>query len=221
MFPVSDSVFNWYDLGATLLWGISGAMLGARKGYDIMGIFIVAMVSATGGGLLRDGIFLPDGPPRLIKTPNYLYMVAIATALVFFFGQRLRELGWMPGFLTLADAVGIRAYAVVGMNLAMAAELPLLGIILVGVVNAVGGSILRDVLMGIQPEVLRPGVLLGLASLMGCILFMGLLKLGVSSQWAGAATVAFVFVIRVLALRFGVQTRALNAFEEDWRRDSK
>jgi uncharacterized membrane protein YeiH len=218
MFSVSDSVFNWYDLGATLLWGISGAMLGARKGYDIMGIFIVAMVSATGGGLLRDGIFLPDGPPRLIKTPN---MVAIATALVFFFGQRLRKLGWMPGFLTLADAVGIGAYAVVGMNLAMAAQLPLLGIILVGVVNAVGGSILRDVLMGIQPEVLRPGVLLGLASLMGSILFVGLLKLGVPSQWAGAATVAFVFAIRVLALRFGFQTRALSAFEEDWRRDSK
>ena len=43
MFPVSDSVFNWYDLGATLLWGLSGAMLGARKGCDIMGIFIVAM----------------------------------------------------------------------------------------------------------------------------------------------------------------------------------
>ena len=54
MFPVSDLVFDWYDVGATLVWAISGAMLAARKGSDIVGIFVVAMVSATGGGLLRD-----------------------------------------------------------------------------------------------------------------------------------------------------------------------
>lgn len=218
MFPVSDFVFDWYDMGATLLWAVSGAMLAARKGGDIVGVFVVAMVSATGGGLLRDGLFLSGGPPRLVETPTYLVTVAIATALVVVFGRRLRTLRWLPLFLTLADAIGMGAYGVVGMTLAQQAHLPALGIILVGVVNAVGGGVLRDLLMGVQPEVMRPGVLTALASAMGCGLFVGLLKLGVASPWAGAASVAFVFLVRVLALRFNLKTRALSAFEEDWRR---
>ena len=87
MFPVSDSVFQWYDLGATFFWGMSGAMLAARKGCDIVGIFIIAMVSATGGGLIRDGLFLPGwAAPKLIQTPDYLVTVTVVTAIVLALG---------------------------------------------------------------------------------------------------------------------------------------
>ena len=92
MFPVSDSVFQWYDLGATFFWGMSGAMLAARKGCDIVGIFIIAMVSATGGGLIRDGLFLPGwSAPKLIQTPDYLVTVTIVTAIVLVLGGWLRR----------------------------------------------------------------------------------------------------------------------------------
>lgn len=219
MFPFSDSIFGWYDLGATFLWALSGAMLAARKGYDIMGIFIIAMVSSTGGGLIRDGIFLPgEAAPRLIQTPNYLIIVAVVTAMIVVFGRTLRHLPWLPNLLTLADALGIGAYGVVGMYLAVSNGINTMGAILIGVINAVGGGALRDLLMGEKLELLQPSVLMGLASVMGCILFALLLEVGVASAWAGAAAALAAFAIRLVALAFNVRSRPLRAFEEDWRK---
>jgi len=218
MFPVSESVFHWYDLGATFFWAMSGAILAARKGGDIVGIFIIAMVSATGGGLLRDGLFLPGWQaPKLIQTPDYLVTVAIAAAIVVLCGRWLREFRWLPRALTLADALGIGAYGVVGMHAAILAGIPTIGAILVGVVNAVGGGAMRDLLLGQKIQLLQPSVWMGLASVMGCILFAVLLKLDVVAPWAGAAAAFAAFAIRLLALRFNLRSRALRAFEQDWR----
>jgi uncharacterized membrane protein YeiH len=218
MFPVSDTVFQWYDLGATFFWAMSGGMLAARKGYDIVGVFIIAMVSATGGGLIRDGLFLPGwAAPKLIQTPDYLITVAIATAIVVVFGGMLRRQAWLPRTLALADALGIGAYGVVGMQLAVAADIPMIGAVLVGVVNAVGGGALRDLLMNQKLELLQPSVLMGIASVVGCVLFGVLLKLGVPGAWAGAAAATTTFTVRLLALRFNLRSRPLGAFEEDWR----
>ena len=218
MFPFPDAIFGWYDLGATFLWALSGAMLAARKGYDIMGVFIIAFVSSTGGGMLRDCLFLPgSAAPRVIQTPNYLVIVAVVVAIVVVFGRWLRRLSWLPGALTLADALGIGAYGVVGMHLAVAAGIPLAGSILVGVINAVGGGALRDLLMGQKLELLQPSVLMGLSSLMGCVLFAVLLTVGVADPWAGAAAALTAFAVRLVALRFNVRSRPLRAFEEDWR----
>jgi len=221
VFPFSDAIFGWYDLGATFFWALSGAMLAARRGYDVMGIFIIAFVSSTGGGMLRDGLFLPgSASPKVIQTPNYLIIVVVVTAVVVIFGRALRRLGWLPRVLTLADALGIGAYGAVGMHLAVAAGIPMMGAILIGVINAVGGGALRDLLMGEKLELLQPSVLMGLASVMGCILFAVLLTLGVPGPWAGAAAALTAFVIRLLALRFNLRSRALSAFEEDWRHDA-
>src|SRR5262245_35808736 len=103
-------------------------MLGARKGYDIMGVFIIAFVSSTGGGMLRDTLFLPGWQaPKVIQTPNYLIVVLVVTAIVFFFGGILSRFRWLPRVLTLADALGLGAYGVVGMHLAVAAGIPMMG----------------------------------------------------------------------------------------------
>lgn len=217
MFPVSDSVFHWYDLGATFFWGMSGAMLAARKGCDIVGVFIIAMVSATGGGLIRDGLFLPGWTaPKLIQTPDYLVTVVIVTAVVLVLGGWLRRQAWLPRTLALADALGIGAYGVVGMHLAVLAGIPMIGAMLIGFINAVGGGVLRDLLLNQRPELLQPSVWMGLASVAGCLLFGILLKLEVPGAWAGAAAAFAAFGIRLMALRFNWRSRALRAFEEDW-----
>ena len=218
MFPVSDAVFHSYDLAATFFWAMSGAMLAARRGCDIMGIFIIAMVSATGGGLLRDGLFLRGWmAPKLIQTPDYLIVVAIVTGAVVIFGRALRSFGWLPRVLTLADALGIGAYGVVGMYAAVQVGIPLIGAMLIGVINAVGGGALRDLLLGQKLELLQPSVLMGIASVAGCLLFAILLKFEVPGAWAGAAAALTAFAVRLLAVRFNVRSRPLAAFEEDWR----
>jgi len=221
VFPFSDSIFGWYDLAGTFFWAMSGAILAARKGCDIMGIFIIAFVSSTGGGMLRDGLFLPGwAAPKVIQTPDYLIIVTVVTAIVVLFGGWLRRRSWLTRVLTLADALGIGAYGAVGMRLAVAAGIPLMGAILIGVINAVGGGALRDVLLGRKLELLQPSVLMGLASVLGCVLFAVLLELQVPGPWAGAASALSAFAIRLLALHFNVRSRPLAAFEEDWRKET-
>src|SRR5262245_23823894 len=154
-----------FDYGATFLWAISGALVAARRGHDLSGVFALALVSATGGGLIRDGLFLQQGPPALVRTPAYLLIVAAAALIVLAIGARLQRLAHYSHLVDLVDALGLGAYAVVGMQLSLAAGLSLPGVALVGVVNAVGGGVLRDLFTRQPIEVFQPGTLTASAAL--------------------------------------------------------
>ena len=207
----------FFDYSATFLWAISGAVLGARRGYAILGIITIALVSSTGGGLLRDGLFIQDGPPVLVRTQVYLWLIAAAVLIVVLFGRWIER---MPGFLkgiVLIDALGLGAYAVVGMDRALAAGISLPGVVVVGMVNAVGGGILRDVLMNAEPDMFKPGTLDQASALAGCLLFLALIEpLGLSQFWAAWITIAAVFGLRVMAIRYRIESRPLRDFRAYW-----
>ena len=173
-------------------------------------------MSAAGGGLLRDGIFLQT-IPVLVQTPIYLYLIVAAVTLVLFFGARLQRMKELAHIVGLIDALGLGAYAVVGMNRALAADLPLIGVAVVGVVNAVGGGILRDVLNREEPSMFKPGTLEESLALVGCGVFLALIKLTSTGQFVSAwVAIAIVFAIRLLAVRFHIRSTPLPAFKEYW-----
>src|SRR5436190_791429 len=176
----------FFDYGATLCWAVSGALVGARRGYDIIGVFILALVSATGGGLLRDGLFLQDGIPALLRSPVYLTIVGLATAAVMVFGKKVPSLPGFQKIIDVVDALGLGAYAVVGMNMSLVKGLSVPAVMLVGMVNAIGGGILRSVIAGREPHFFRPGKLEAVAVLIGCAVFI-LLRTGTSIGPTGAA----------------------------------
>jgi uncharacterized membrane protein YeiH len=211
-----DTAFQlppYFDYGATFLWAISGALIAARRGYDVAGILALALVSATGGGLLRDGIFLQQGPPALVRTPVYLLIVAGGALIVFLFGARIQKLSFLSRLINLVDALGLGAYAVVGMQLSLAAHLSLPGVALVGVVNAVGGGVLRDVLTRQEPEIFKPGTLMAAAALIACIVYLALEEFAkIPSDVAAWITIVVAFLIRALSVRFDVRTRPLSGF---------
>lgn len=208
----------FFDYGATFVWAVSGALVAARKGYDIVGGFLLALATATGGGLLRDGLFLQQGPPALVRSPVYLPLIVAAAALVWFFGRYVHRMSRFHQLLALVDGAGLGAYAVVGMSRAAAAGLAPLGIILVGLVNAVGGGLLRDVIARREPDLLRPGTLQATAVLAGCVVFLALTGWAQTRQTPAAWTaIVVVFVLRVLSPRFGLRTRPQPGFEEYWK----
>jgi uncharacterized membrane protein YeiH len=212
----------YFDYSATFLWAISGALLGARQGYAILGIITVALVSSVGGGLLRDGLFIQDGPPVILRTPGYLSLIVLACVLVFFFGQRLQQLPHFQYLMSMIDAIGLGAYAVVGMNRAIVAELSLPGIIVVGMINAVGGGILRDILMRKEPSMFQPGTLEEVLALIGCIQFMTLVRgLNASQQYAAWLTIITVFIIRIIAIRYQIHSKPLQGFKEYWEKQDR
>jgi uncharacterized membrane protein YeiH len=212
--------FAWraFDLVASFIWAASGALLAARRGFDVTGILAVALVSSTGGGLLRDGLFLQAGPPALVRTPAYVVIAGGAALVVWLFGKRVEGNRLVSRVAMIADALGLGAFAVVGMHLALATGLSSPAVVLVGVVNAVGGGILRSVFLHQVSEVFRPGELTALAALVGCILYLVLTRtFAVGDAVSAACTVALVAAVRIVSVRYRLKTspaRGFNGFDE-------
>src|SRR6185436_10005911 len=113
--------------------------------------------------------------------------------------------------MAAVDALGLGTYAVVGMQKAFAAGLSPIASILVGVINATGGGLIRDVLVRDEPLLLRPGQYYALAALAGCIVFMALrYHGGVHVSDAAYGAIAFVVALRLLALQFNWQTGSMG-----------
>jgi len=205
------------DYLATFLWGLSGALLAARRGYAPLGLLTLALVSATGGGLLRDALFLQGLPPVLVRDPWFLWISTGAGLLVLMFGRRVQGIPRFSTLVALVDALGLGTYAVVGMDRAYAAGLSPPGAIMVGMVNAVGGGLLRDVLMRQEPSLLRPGTLEESAAFAGCLVYAALTHAFDADKFPSAClTIGLVFVIRLLAIRYEIRSTPLRDFEADW-----
>lgn len=199
-----------FQYAATFVWAVSGAVVGIRKRFDITGVFIVALLSSAGGGLVRDAIFLQRTPTFLID-PIYLPLVAGATLLMTLFTATLTSVMQSEAvnkLVDLIDAVGTPAFAVVGMQLAQEHGIPLFGVIFVGVANGVTGGLLRDVVVREVPTLLRPGQFVSLTLLFACGLFLALtVRLAMTPTKAAWITVGAYFALRVVAVAFNWQTR--------------
>lgn len=208
----------FFDYGATFLFAASGALIAARRGYDVVGILALALVSATGGGLIRDGLFLQNGPPLLVRNPIYLQLVAGGALTVIVFGRRVQQFKFIRTAVDLVDGLALGAYAVVGMNYALAAGLSPLSSILIGTVNAVGGGVLRSVLMARENEIMKPGTYMAVAVLLGCGVYLAMTLNGwmdgINAAWL---TIAVVFFIRVGSVVYDIKTHALPDFQDEWK----
>lgn len=194
----------YFDLGATLLFGLSGALLAARRGYDPVGLFVVALATGVGGGLLRDGLFLQQGPPACVQDGRYLLALLIASVLGYFFAAGLDRI---RGLLFTVDALGLGTYAVVGAQKSLALGLGFGAAVFIGVINAVGGGLLRDVLVREEPFLFKPGEYYALVAGAGATLFCGLV---VGAAWsasrAAVLAIGVTFVLRVVSHRLGWTT---------------
>jgi uncharacterized membrane protein YeiH len=188
---------------------VSGAIIGLHKRYDFAGVLVVALVAATGGSLLRDGIFLHQQPP-VLSDGYYIPLIIVATALVSLYRRRITQMRLVDRLIEVIDALGVPAFAVIGMQLSIRAGVPPPGVVLVGVINGFGGGLLRDILVGSQPSMLRPGTLNVSAAIFVCILFVVLVTvLGIERNLSGWIVIALFFVIRMLSIRYDWRTKPI------------
>jgi uncharacterized membrane protein YeiH len=212
---MADTVFQIppaFDYLATVTWASSGALVGIRKHFDVVGVFVIALVSALGSGFVRDALFL-QRTPVMLTDPVYLPLIAGTVILFSLFSTpltRMVKADTVQKLIDIIDAVGIPIFAVIGMQLAEARDIPVSGVIFVGVVNGTGGGLLRDVLVRDVPAILRPGQFVSLILLLACALFVGLKQYaGVTIPQAGWTAVGVFFVLRVLTVRFNWTTRSV------------
>src|SRR6187551_1181485 len=198
----------YIDLSATCLYAMTGALLAIRRHYDVIGLFVLALVSGVGGGLIRDGIFIQHGPPLAMSDGRYLAVVIIGCIAAALFRNHIARL--QNAFL-FADALGLGCYAVVGVEHALNAQLPILTAIMIGIVTACGGGLLRDVLVRDEPLVFKPGQFYVLAALIGASLFaLLLLFFKVPAVPAALFAIACCFIFRVLAIVFDWKTASVS-----------
>ena len=200
------------DYIATFTWAASGALVGIRKHFDVIGVFVIALVSSLGGGLVRDALFL-QRTPVLLTDPVYLPLIGVTVGLFSLFTgplSRILTVDTVQKMVDVIDAVGIPIFAVIGMQLAEAQGIPVAGVMFIGVVNGTAGGLLRDVIVRDVPAILRPGQFVTLLLVVVCGLFLVLQQYanvsGAEAAWATAST---FFVLRVLAIRFNWTTRSL------------
>lgn len=197
----------WFDLGATFAFALTGALAGLKRGYDIVGIFFLALACGLGGGLIRDGVFLSGGPTPLLTDARYLEVVVAATLAGALFGRQVRRIRRV---VAVIDALGLGAYAAFGTQKALLAGVAAPAAVLIGVVNAAGGGLLRDLLTGAEPLVFRPGQFYVLTAVAGAVTFVFCtVTLELRATPAAIIAIAVTFLFRILTIVFNWRTSAL------------
>lgn len=197
-----------FDLGAVFFFALTGALAAIRRGYDFVGLFIMAFVTGVGGALIRDGLFIQQGPPAIVVDGRYLIAVVLACLAGMVIGGFIERFQKTIAYI---DALGLGAYAVVGAQKALAANMSILAAIMIGTINAVGAGLLRDIIVRVEPLMLKPGQFYVLAALIGSVLFVVLiLGARLSATQSALIAIGVTFVFRLLTIWFNWQTRAVR-----------
>jgi uncharacterized membrane protein YeiH len=190
-----------FELLGLFVFAVSGGMLAVRKHFEIVGVTALAGVTALGGGVIRD-LSLGDSPQRAMRDVWYL-VVPLLAALVVFVGHRAID-RYLHRSVVVFDAAGLGLFTVTGAVKAAAYPTTVLGAILLAVVTAVGGGILRDVLANDPPQLFhRDSRLYAIPASAGAAVVV----LASRHDWytgaIGAGVAIAVFAVRIAALQFG------------------
>ncbi len=192
------------ELLGTLAFAASGAMTGIKKNMDIFGVMILGLVTAVGGGIIRD-LVLGSTPPATFQNPVYS-TTALITAMIIFlpFVRKLlsRYHKAYDRLMFAMDTVGLGVFTVIGVRAAFAisGDYGLFLMTFVGVITGVGGGVLRDVLAGNTPYIFVKHIY-ACASLAGALITTLLWRV-LPSLWAMALGLILVVLIRILSAHF-------------------
>ena len=201
------------DLLGCAVFAVSGALAAGRKGLDLIGVVALGLVTAIGGGTIRD-VLLDRHPIFWLADPAYVQVI-VAAALLTVVGVRWRR----PPERTLlvADALGLALFSVAGAQIAERAGLPATGGIVLGTVTGAAGGAVRDVLSAEIPLVLRRGNLYASAAIAGTSVYFALVAVGAARGVATGAGMVVVAAVRFASIAWGLQLPTFHLDAEGQR----
>lgn len=197
------------DLLGTMVFAISGALAGHRKGIDIFGSTFMAFVTAIGGGSLRD-VFL-NVRPLWVEDGNYLIAIFLGVFISVIANKQLYNLAKT---LTLFDAIGIGFFTVVGTQKSIDYESSSIAAIMLGMFSAAMGGVIRDILTNETPLILRKEIYAS-ACLSGALLFVLLHYWGVDNGWNAFISASLVFVIRIVSVKYNLSLPVVEEVKDE------
>ncbi len=185
------------DLIGTLVFAISGTLTAMDKQFDIFGAFVIAFVTAVGGGTIRD-MLIGSQPVGWMQDLNYLTAIVLGVVFAYVLQQLIQ---YLRRTFFLFDTIGIGIFTVLGLQKTLSFGISPIVAIMMGTVSAVFGGVLRDNLSNEIPLIFRKEVY-ATACLAGGIIYVGLMKLGVDKELNTFLTILFIISIRILAVRY-------------------
>ncbi|MBR6026985.1 MAG: trimeric intracellular cation channel family protein [Neisseriaceae bacterium] len=203
----SDSLIYIAEIIGTIAFASSGALVAIRKNMDLLGVLVLGMTTALGGGLLRD-LVLDIHPPRMFENPSYT-VVAISTSLILFIYIYFNRYVLYRNFINIyekvmnfLDALGLGIFTVVGINTALSVNMGdnRFLLVFVGMMTGVGGGLVRDILAQEMPSILVKQIY-ATASLIGAIIYVVLMPYFPAYILMAVCT-AIIVAIRMLSVYF-------------------
>jgi uncharacterized membrane protein YeiH len=192
------------DLTGTFAFALNGALTAVHAArLDIVGVLALGMITALGGGIIRD-VLIGSVPPATFRDWRYLALAAGGGLVAFALSQWLDRLE-MP--IIVLDAVGLSVFAVIGASKALAFGLDVGPAIILGTITGVGGGTIRDALVRQIPSVLH-SELYAIPALIGAAVTVATIRAGVYGIAAALGAAAVCFVIRMLGVRFSLNAPA-------------
>lgn len=194
------SIIYTLDIIGTFAFAISGALVASKKDFDLFGVIIIAFVTAVGGGMLRD-ILINAHPINWIGDLNYIRTILVAVVFTFLFKSKIAPLSKT---LFLFDTIGIGVFTLLGLQKGLAYDLHPFIALVMGMVTAAFGGVIRDVLTNQVPLIFKKEIYAS-ACLLGGLVYLGTNYIGASDWVQFFATVLTVISIRLLAVKYHLQ----------------
>ena len=189
------TVLYFLDLLGTAAFAASGALAGVQRRMDLLGVVVLGLVTAVGGGTIRD-VLLGAVPPFCFNDENYLYLSIVVALLVFYYHH---SLDFLHRPLLYFDALGLGTFLVIGTGKALAYNHGFLVAVMMGVMTATAGGVVRDVLSDQVPFILQKEIY-ATACIFGGILYSILYRLGMNESLIAVIAALVVVIIRVVAI---------------------
>lgn len=190
-----------FDFIGVAVFAVSGALAAGRKHMDLLGVVVLALVTAIGGGTIRD-VLLGRHPIFWLANGQYLIVITVA-ALATVAYTRWRHPP--SSALLVADALGLALFSIAGAQIAERAGISMAGGIVLGTITGSAGGAVRDVLSAEIPLVLRRGNLYATAAIAGTAMYFALVALGVVRPLASLAGMVIIAALRFASIWWGLQ----------------
>lgn len=197
---------NWsgvFDCLAVVIGAVTGAMFAVSRKLDIVGAVAIALVTAYGGGIMRD-LLLQSHGFFFMDNPHLIVISAVIALFVFILGDRAEK---FEGSLFYADALSMAWFALAGVNKSWDAGTGVVIAIVLGTVTAVGGGLLRNVCVGETPAIFKEGNFYALSALAGTAFFVACSTLGAPLVVSSIGCVCVAFGLTWASRHFGWRTK--------------
>jgi len=194
------TLIKFIEIMAILVGAFSGFIEARRKRMDMVGVFTVAFITAFGGGTLRD-ILLDRRPLFWVMHQEYAILIFVLALVATPLMRTLRQI-ISERLIVIADAIGLGLFSLAGVSAALAADMPLFIASMMGVITGIFGGVLRDIVCNEVPMVFRDGKPYAICAFIGNWLFLLMLQMDVSHNFALWTSAMFITGLRLITWQF-------------------